>query len=249
LISESLTQDVQEMRRLNRFGIFTFSIKILLAYLLSITLILIGATQHAVAATYFEPQTNFEENEIPLTSYNWNTERIDGCIYKEDGIPNSYYVWTKLAVQSWRQALREYTENYAAWNISARHITSLDKAEKCNIIFYIYDSYKDFPDYPNQTGAYTVAEHQNGAPLLIHIYLSPVVIHADGHTEIDLPSYAFRNSAIHETGHALGLGHMNTLKGYLMSPQFDFWEQQKEFPITTLELSALVKLYGEDGFA
>jgi hypothetical protein len=94
-----------------------------------------------------------------------------------------------------------------------------------------------------------VAEHQNGAPLLIHIYLSPVVIHADGHTEIDLPSYAFRNSAIHETGHALGLGHMNTLKGYLMSPQFDFWEQQKEFPITTLELSALVKLYGEDGFA
>jgi hypothetical protein len=34
-----------------------------------------------------------------------------------------------------------------------------------------------------------------------------------------------------------------------MSAEFDFWEQQIEFPITTLELSALVKLYGEDGFA
>jgi hypothetical protein len=153
-----------------------------------------------------------------------------------------------LAVQSWRQALREYTENYVAWNITARHITSLDEAENCDIAFYIYDSYKDFPDYPNQNGAYTATEYQNGIPSLIHIYLSSVVLHGDGHTEIDLPSYAFRNSAIHETGHALGLGHMSSVKGYLMSPQFDFWEQHKEFPITTLELSALVKLYGKDGF-
>jgi len=41
---------------------------------------------------------------------------------------------------------------------------------------------------------------------------------------------------------------MRSVKGYLMSPQFDFWEQHKEFPITTLELSAMVKLYGKDGF-
>ena len=236
--------------KLNPLGVFTFAIIIVTAsYSLSSTLLLSNAMQKVLAATYYDPQTNFEENEIPLTSYNWNTESIDGCIYKKDGIPNSYYVWTKLAVQSWRQALREYTKNYAAWNLNARHITSLDDTENCNIIFYIYDSYKDFPDYPNQTGAYTVAEYnQNGAPLVIHIYLSPVVLHADGRSEIHLPSYAFRNSAIHETGHALGLGHMHSLKGYLMSPQFDFWKQQKEFPITTLELSALVKLYGEDGF-
>ena len=235
--------------KLNQFGVFTFTVIIVTAsYSLSSPLLLSNAMQKVLAATYYDPQTNFEENEIPLTSYGWNTERIDSCIYKKDSVPNSYYVWTKLAVQSWRQALREYTKNYAAWNISARHITSLDDTKDCNIIFHIYDSYKDFPDYPNQTGAYTVAEYQNGAPLVIHVYLSPVVLHADGHSEIDLPSYAFRNSATHETGHALGLGHMHSLKGYLMSPQFDFWEQQKEFSITTLELSALVKLYGEDGF-
>jgi hypothetical protein len=238
--------------KLTQFAAFTFAIIIItimvFSYFLNAAFIPISVMQQALAATYYSSQTNFEENEIPLTPYKWNKEGIDACIYKEEGIPNSYYVWTKLAVQSWRQALREYTENYVAWNITARHITSLDEAENCDIAFYIYDSYKDFPDYPNQNGAYTATEYQNGIPSLIHIYLSSVVLHGDGHTEIDLPSYAFRNSAIHETGHALGLGHMRSVKGYLMSPQFDFWEQHKEFPITTLELSALVSLYGIDGF-
>ena len=236
--------------KVNPFALFAFTIIIIiiiLLYFLSATFIPIHVMQQALAATYYSSQTNFGENEMPLTPYKWNKEGIDACIYKEEGIPNSYYVWTKLAVQSWRQALREYTENYIAWNITARHITSLDEAEDCDIAFYIYDSYKDFPD-PNQSGAYTATEYQNGIPSLIHIYLSPVVLHGDGHAEIDLPSYAFRNSAIHEIGHALSLGHMQSVKGYLMSPLFDFWEQHKEFPITTLELSALVKLYGKDGF-
>ena len=92
-----------------------------------------------------------------------------------------------MAVPSWRQALREYTENYAEWSITARHITSLDEAEECDIVFYIYVTYKDFPDYPGQAGAYTVAEYQSGSPSLIHIYLSPVVLHGDGHTEWGLP--------------------------------------------------------------
>ena len=235
--------------QLTQFAVLNFAIVItVLSYSLSATFIPISAMQQALAATYYSSQTNFEENEMPMAPYKWNKEGIAACIYKEEDIPNSYYVWTKLAVQSWRQALKEYTENYAPWNMTARHITSLDEAEECDIVFYIYDSYKDFPDYSNQTGAYTATEYQNGIPSVIHIYLSPVVLHGDGHTEIDLPSYAFRNSAIHETGHALGLGHMYSVKGYLMSSQFDFWEQHKEFPITTLELSALVKLYGKDGF-
>jgi len=33
-----------------------------------------------------------------------------------------------------------------------------------------------------------------------------------------------------------------------MSPQFDFLEEEQEYPITTLELRALVKIYGKDGF-
>jgi len=38
---------------------------------------------------------------------------IEGRIYKEGSVENSYYVWTKMAVQKWRQALREYTGNQA----------------------------------------------------------------------------------------------------------------------------------------
>jgi hypothetical protein len=41
---------------------------------------------------------------------------------------------------------------------------------------------------------------------------------------------------------------MHSQKGYLMSPQFDFWEESQQLPITTLELDALVKAYGTDGF-
>jgi hypothetical protein len=33
-----------------------------------------------------------------------------------------------------------------------------------------------------------------------------------------------------------------------MSPQFDFWEESEQLPITTLELDAVVKAYGTDGF-
>ena len=41
---------------------------------------------------------------------------------------------------------------------------------------------------------------------------------------------------------------MEKAKGYLMSPTFDFWEQKEQMPITTLELSSLVEMYGTDGF-
>jgi predicted Zn-dependent protease len=54
---------------------------------------------------------------------------------------------------------------------------------------------------------------------------------------------------VHEVGHVLGLGHMQLQKGYLMSPQFDFWETNEQLPITRLELDALVKAYGTDGFS
>jgi hypothetical protein len=41
---------------------------------------------------------------------------------------------------------------------------------------------------------------------------------------------------------------MQSEKGYLMSPQFDFWEEDDQLPITTLELDALIEKYGTDGF-
>jgi hypothetical protein len=202
-----------------------------------------------VAARYYSEQTDFTETFVPMTRQIWDRDDLKSCIYKEDGINNSYYVWTKLAVQKWRQALREYTSNQEEWNITTHYVKSEAELESCDIKFYIYDKYTDFPNYPAQTGAYTSMIFTEGEDNPdVRVYLSPLVLHGDGITEITLPSYAFRNSAVHEVGHVLGLGHMQLQKGYLMSPQFDFWEESDQLPITTLELDALVKVYGTDGF-
>jgi hypothetical protein len=205
-----------------------------------------------LAANYYSEQTDFAETFVPLTGRSWDQDDIESCIYEEDSVDNAYYVWTKLSVQKWRQALQDYTGNQEAWNITARSVKSQAELESCDIKIYIYDKYSHFPDYPAQTGAYTSVKlwdgNDNNNNLDARIYLSPLVLHGDGKTEIKLPSYAFRNSAVHELGHALGLGHMHSQKGYLMSPQFDFWEENEQLPITTLELDALVKAYGTDGF-
>jgi hypothetical protein len=204
----------------------------------------------ALAAKYYSEQADFTETFVPMTRYSWNQDDIESCVYKEDGVKNSYYVWTKLSVQKWRQALQEYTGNQEEWSITTRYVKSEAELESCDIKFYIYDKYRDFPNYPAQTGAYTSMTFNEGEDnnLNVRVYLSPLVLHGDGVTEINLPSYAFRNSAVHEVGHVLGLGHMQLQKGYLMSPQFDFWEKSDQLPITTLELDALVKVYGTDGF-
>jgi hypothetical protein len=203
----------------------------------------------ALAARYYTDQTDFTESSVPVARYGWDHEPIEGCIYKEDGIKNSYYVWTKMAVQKWRQALREYTSNQEEWSFTARYVRSEAALESCDVKFYIYDTYKDFPGFPAQTGAYTsVTFNDGGGDLDARVYLAPRVLHGDGKTEIELPTYAFRNSAVHEAGHVLGLGHMQSEKGYLMSPQFDFLEEDDQLPITTLELDALIKVYGADGY-
>lgn len=203
----------------------------------------------ALAARYYVDQTDFTESSVPLAKYSWDQDGIEGCIYKEDGVENSYYVWTKIGVQKWRQALREYTNNQDAWSFTARYVRSIAELESCDVKFYIYDTYKDFPDYPKMTGAYTsVKFNDGGGDLDARVYLAPLVLHGDGKTEIDLPTYAFRNSAVHEVGHVLGLEHMQSQKDYLMSPQFDFWKEDDQLPITTLELEALVDEYGTDGF-
>jgi hypothetical protein len=217
--------------------------------LIAVFLVITFNFSPVVAARYYSEQTDFTETFVPMTRQRWDQNDIESCVYKEDGINNSYYVWTKLAVQKWRQALREYTGNQEEWNITTRYVKSEAELKSCDIKFYIYDKYTDFPNYPAQTGAYTSMTFNEGDDNPdVRVYLSPLVLHGDGITEITLPSYAFRNSAVHEVGHVLGLGHMQLQKGYLMSPQFDFWEESDQLPITTLELDALVKVYGTDGF-
>jgi hypothetical protein len=204
------------------------------------------------AAKYYSEQTNFAETSVPMTKYSWNKDDIEGCIYMEEGVENAYYVWTKLSVQKWRDALQEYTGNHLKWNITAKFVKSEAELEPCDVKVYIYENYRDFPDYPAQTGAYTSVAFGDGlrntSNLDARIYLSPIVLHGDGKTEINLPPYAFRNSALHEIGHVLGLGHMQSQQGYLMSPQFDFWQTSEPLPITILELETLVRAYGVDGF-
>lgn len=202
---------------------------------------------HAYAASFYKEQTDFSETTVPLANYRWE-HGLQWCIYKEPDVPNKYYVWAKLAVQDWRKALREYTGNDQAWSMSARYVADESQMAGCDVKVYIYDTYKDFPSYPEQKGAYTAVKYDGGIANSASVYMSPKVLHGDGVTELELRGYAFRNSAVHEAGHVLGLSHMNKEKGYLMSPVFDFFEQSDQLPITTLELSTLIDIYGSDGF-
>ena len=229
-------------------GLSILALTVVLFFVLSIDF----TFSTVVAANYYSEQTDFTETSVPMTRYTWDKDNLESCIHLEEGIENAYYVWTKLSVQNWRHALQEYTGNHLEWNITAKFVKSEAELELCDVKVYIYDNYRDFPDYPSQTGAYTSVALRDGLGkndnLDVRIYLSPVVLHGDGQTEINLPAYAFRNSAVHEIGHMLGLGHMQSQKGYLMSPQFDFWQSSEQLPITTLELDALVRVYGLDGF-
>jgi hypothetical protein len=76
-----------------------------------------GSASLAEAAIYYEAQTDFSERTVPGSSYRWDKDQINGCIYKDDSVPNSYYVWAKLSVQNWRQALREYTGSADDWKV------------------------------------------------------------------------------------------------------------------------------------
>jgi hypothetical protein len=201
----------------------------------------------AEAALYYKQQTDYSETTVPTSGYIWG-DSLHICIFKQPGIKNSYYIWTKMAVQEWRQALREFTANQQGWGMTVRYSADESEMNGCNVRIHIYNSYKNFPGYPQQTGAYTAVEYTDGIAEMANVYLAPTVLHGDGKTEIKLPNYAYRNSAVHEMGHVLGLAHMAKEKGYLMSPVFDFFDNNDQLPITTLELSTLTKLYGSDGF-
>src|SRR5262245_54270744 len=103
---------------------------------------------HAYAAAYYKEQTDFSETTVPVATYRW-THDLQWCIYKEPGVTNKYYVWVKLAVQDWRNALREYTGN-TEWNMSAHYVSDKKGMAGCDVKIYIHGTYKEFPDYPNQ---------------------------------------------------------------------------------------------------
>jgi len=204
----------------------------------------------AFASRYYEEREADDDltgATVPKASYRWDSD-MQWCVYKEDGVRNTYYSWAKLGVHMWRMALKDYSADRTEWDMPIKWAATENMPPDCDVKVYIYDTYKDFPGYPDQTGAYTSVEYKNGVASSASVYMSPQVLHGDGKNVIDLPGYAYRNSAIHEVGHVLGLAHMKEAKGYLMSPTFDFWEQKQELPITTLELSTLVEIYGMNGF-
>ncbi|MEM2126696.1 MAG: matrixin family metalloprotease [Candidatus Bathyarchaeia archaeon] len=58
----------------------------------------------------------------------------------------------------------------------------------------------------------------------------------------------FRNVVRHEIGHALGLGHETTGETDLMDPTYDVSGIGYDIYPSTLDIEALLSIYGDDGF-
>ena len=160
---------------------------------------------------------------------------------------------TKQAIFDWQNKLKEYTNNYDAWNINYNFIqndhtnNATDDVSSLNCNIFI-----DFVDVIiNSNDEIIIAngmtwELVSGEPLI------------EISTYRELSQTQFVSTITHELGHAFGLGEYITNEPELIEK----WDQGIDLPsimikhavskgvkkITELDLEKMVSIYGNDGF-
>jgi len=161
---------------------------------------------------------------------------------------------TKQAISDWQTGLKEYTNNYDAWNIYYKFIQNdYEDDVRSDIDSLGCDIFVDFTD--------TVYNRIDGTVSDFNGNYGTVV---SGHGLIEIStsnglSYEqLVTTTTHELGHAFGLGHYITDEDeiveqwtqgtYLPSIMMQGLPSQNSKQITELDLKKMVTLYGNNGF-
>jgi hypothetical protein len=187
----------------------------------------------ALTATAYAVATN-----IAYIGAEWNHDPVTVYITLDKGVDPSYATEAQTALNDWTQALQDKTDNSAAFNFQV--LTSpQSRHNPADITIRI----------KKNTGAIlgSTSISASGTTLTA----AKITVSSKNAMGQPLDKADFRNILRHELGHALGLGHANddgTGTTDLMYPYYDYLTVGTDINPSNLDTSALVHIYGTDGF-
>ena len=162
------------------------------------------------------------------------------------------------AINSWSQALKEYSGNPNAWNFnvgtSVDYVSSIEigPGREADLVIELTGD----PEDEVGCGTFGLAPPELTIPATVHVLTSCLDAETDELTEY--PEEIVYSTALHEFAHSLGLGHAFNISNDLMCssepdangndiPTCEHYEADVE-EISEADVAALVYKYGIDGF-
>jgi len=176
---------------------------------------------------------------IDLGQSRWNKTVLSVLLITDEGqswwqayFPNM----TVRAVQQWNDALSYFAEKYPQYSYLANVelITSLSNVSLPEFDIYIAFSPNVLISGVDALGETLVESSSNGTIKVANITLSAKS------EVVDITKQDYRDTTVHELGHALGLGHSNSSED-LMYPYNDIFSS--DYAISTLDLYGTAVLF------
>jgi hypothetical protein len=201
--------------------------------------ILIALTGLSLCAVLLStPNIQAFATSIELLGVAWDHDNLTVYISLQKGVDPSYIDEVKIALNDWSTALKDKSENSNAFNFTVLE-KPLSKKRPADITINVRKN------TGTVLGSTSIT---SSGGIIKEVKITLAAYNALG---LPLGREDFRTIARHELGHAIGLGHSND-NGIepldLMAPTYDFVGVGKDIIPSDLDLSAVLYIYGSDGF-